>query len=621
MGKHDVIKHCQTQSHKDQAKSFQLQSRLQLNAPEPILKRITAELKMAVLTACCNIPLAFHDKLSPTIRDVFSDSKAGTNYHSASTKATCMLNMAVAPLLIQDLLKDMAAHPFSISTDGSNDTGVEKMNPLTVRIYDYKENYMATRFLDMCTTTSSTANSIYSALDSRLSELHESSNPWSMCTSVGVDNTSVNIGVRDSLKTRVLQRNSSIFFNGCPCHIIHNAARKASDILCSFCGFDVEEFCIDIYYWFDKSTKRKNNLVSYCVFCDQEYRNIVKHVTTRWLSLERAVERALKQYASLKSYFRSEDEQQPRFRRLHDIFENPMTEVYLLFFQSILPCFTHANQFLQREEPLIHVLQPQLLSLFKKVLGKFIKPSILSVHFKSGTLSSLDYSTTNQVDNKDLCIGFLTKQTVTRLHEEGDISDTQFRNFFEAVRKFLVGAADYLLRWCPFEDDLLVHATWLDFEQRLQKNFPSVEYFVHRFPNALDNIDMDRLNEEFINYQLLSAEDMPPALSEEHLRVDYLWGYLKGIKEPGTNVFAFGQLFRVAEVVMTIPHSNAGEERIFSLINKNKTPSRSSLQLNGTLSSLIVIKTHIDNPLKWEPSNAVIEKAKHATRTYNDQHK
>ena len=49
---------------------------------------------------------------------------------------------------------------------------------------------------------------------------------------------------------------------------------------------------------------------------------------------------------------------------------------------------------------------------------------------------------------------------------------------------------------------------------------------------------------------------------------------------------------------MTIPHSNAGEERIFSLINKNNTPTRSSLQIDGTLSSLIIIKTHIDNPLK-----------------------
>ena len=34
---------------------------------------------------------------------------------------------------------------------------------------------------------------------------------------------------------------------------------------------------------------------------------------------------------------------------------------------------------------------------------------------------------------------------------------------------------------------------------------------------------------------------------------------------------------------MTIPHSNAGEEQIFSLINKNKIPSRSSLTLDGSV--------------------------------------
>ena len=39
-------------------------------------------------------------------------------------------------------------------------------------------------------------------------------------------------------------------------------------------------------------------LHSYCTFCDQEYRAVVKHVSTRWLSLEIAVERSLKQLAS-----------------------------------------------------------------------------------------------------------------------------------------------------------------------------------------------------------------------------------------------------------------------------------------------------------------------------------
>ena len=113
--------------------------------------------------------------------------------------------------------------------------------------------------------------------------------------------------------------------------IIHNAARKASDVFCSSCGFDVEEFCIDIYYWFDKSTKRKNSLLSYCTFCDQEYRNIIKHVTTRWLSLKCAIERILKQYPSLKSYFLSENERQPRFQRLHDLCADPTTEIFCYF--------------------------------------------------------------------------------------------------------------------------------------------------------------------------------------------------------------------------------------------------------------------------------------------------
>ena len=104
----------------------------------------------------------------------------------------------------------------------------------------------------------------------------------------------------------------------------------------------------------------------------------MKHVSTRWLSLEIAVERSLKQFPSLQSYFKSEDESQARFRRLQTTFTDSITEVYLMFFHSVLPCFTHCNQFLQREEPLIHVLQPQLEKLLKNILAKFIKPAIIA---------------------------------------------------------------------------------------------------------------------------------------------------------------------------------------------------------------------------------------------------
>ena len=57
---------------------------------------------------------------------------------------------------------------------------------------------------------------------------------------------------------------------------------------------------VDNYYYFDKSSKRKNGLADYCAFCDTEYRRVLKHVSTTWLSLELAIERTLRQYTSLE---------------------------------------------------------------------------------------------------------------------------------------------------------------------------------------------------------------------------------------------------------------------------------------------------------------------------------
>ena len=68
---------------------------------------------------------------------------------------------------------------------------------------------------------------------------------------------------------------------------------------------------MDVYYWFDKS---KQSLEEFCVFCDTAFADMVKHVSTCWLSLESAVSRVLQKYAALKSYFVSTDYSNSRFR-------------------------------------------------------------------------------------------------------------------------------------------------------------------------------------------------------------------------------------------------------------------------------------------------------------------
>ena len=49
----------------------------------------------------------------------------------------------------------------------------------------------------------------------------------------------------------------------------------------------------------------------------------------------------------------------------------------------------------------------------------------------------------NHVDNECLLIGFMTRQTIKRLLDEGDISTHQYRLFFRAVKAFLVRATEY----------------------------------------------------------------------------------------------------------------------------------------------------------------------------------
>lgn len=263
----------------------------------------------------------------------------------------------------------MKNYLYALATDGSNDNGLEKMNPLTVRIFDVNAGKVKTSLLDMCMTPSGTALDIFNAID-RCMTLFDF--PWSNCVAVGVDNTNVNMGNRHSIKTMVQKKTPDVFFNDCQCHVVHNPSAFTDAT-----GFNVSDILVDLYYWFDQSSKRKNLLVEYSGFCDQEYHQVIKYASTRWLSLEKSVTRALQQYESLKSYFLSEKSSQARFKRLQAAFHDPMTEVYLLFYQSALQIFIQLNQFLQRGDPLIGAVS-QALQRFQRLLAcKFIPPAIV----------------------------------------------------------------------------------------------------------------------------------------------------------------------------------------------------------------------------------------------------
>ena len=348
------------------------------------------------------------DHLCPLIRNEFKGSAVSESFSCSRTKTAAIVN-CLGDHFFENLKTDMQNLPYSLMFDSSNDNGVEKMFPVTVRIYDVNFGRIMTKFLDMNLLEGREASTADVMFESVNNLLDVNSIQWDHCMAIGLDNTNVNIGDHNSIKSRAREKNKNVIIADCPCHKLHNASGKAGTVFSEVTDFDVEDHCVDVFYWFDKSSKQKNILKEYYEFCDTEFQEVIKFISTRSLCLELCINRELKKYEGLKSYFLSENFPDACFKRLHRSYADPMTEVYLLFYHAILPCFTNFNKLLQREDPLIYQLHDSQQRFMHKLASKFINPVVIQKHtLKNKSFADLGMSIENQRDDISLGIGPLT---------------------------------------------------------------------------------------------------------------------------------------------------------------------------------------------------------------------
>ena len=109
-----------------------------------------------------------------------------------------------------------------------------------------------------------------------------------------------------------------------------------------------------------------------------------------------------------------------------------MTEIYLYFYQATLQTFVHFKQFLQREDPIISLVDQQIQSFLTKLAGKFL--TIHTIKVAKSDLTKLKFDTSVQLPDGSIFVGMTTKTQLTKLFAEGDITHGQYSNFFKGVR-------------------------------------------------------------------------------------------------------------------------------------------------------------------------------------------
>ena len=250
-----------------------------------------------------NIPLAAADHSSKLFRAMFPDSNIARQYACGRTKTTAIVETLADDT--DDIISQcLRSGPFSLATDGSTDMDSVKLYSLVVRFLHPQHGRIMCLLLTLeeC-SKASTGENIFKLLDD---ELQKRKIPWSNCISFAADNANVMQGAGKGVAGYIKKQNPSIYILGCPCHLMHIAAERAAKEL----PLDLHDVLTKIWYYLDKSSNRHQDLKKFQVLCDVSTHKILKHVSTRWLSLGLCLTRLLEQWGPLRKYF--EDEYQKK---------------------------------------------------------------------------------------------------------------------------------------------------------------------------------------------------------------------------------------------------------------------------------------------------------------------
>ena len=83
----------------------------------------------------------------------------------------------------------------------------------------------------------------------------------------------------------------------------HSKQRFLESIKCLKDNVNVDQFAIDLHFFFKLSAARREDCRGVSELTDLTMHDVINHCQTCWLSLDKVLLRIIKQYKNLKEYF------------------------------------------------------------------------------------------------------------------------------------------------------------------------------------------------------------------------------------------------------------------------------------------------------------------------------
>lgn len=578
-GKAEILKHMNTKKHEKFMKDSKTCQRIDtLTSSSPAFqdqKRAKEnEIRIASFLIEHNISFNTADHLVFLIKHLHTDKNSMNMTSCGRTKATKIITNVTGSYGKETILSILRTTKFSLIIDESTDIGTIKNLAVIARYYT--KGKVCDTFLELMEISQGTAENIYNSIVSFFNENHIDYK--SNMIGLAADGASVMMGRHHSVSVLFKNDIPHLFVLKCVCHSFALCASNAVKCLPA----EIEQLTRDVFN-FMRSFKRITEYGEFQKFVEVKPHKLLHPSQTRWLSLVQVVKRFLQQYDALSLYFKSEflEKKNRTVESIYNLLNCKVTKLYFEFLSYALTLFTDLNIEFQSEAPKVQTLYNKIKQVYITLLDNYLKPT----YIKNTPTENIQFRNPhNFLPLPEIYLGpYVSRSLVNTKIAENDLNV-----FRQKCLEFYIEAAKQIYQRFPFQDQtaaILKEISLLDPKIIRERKINSIATLAQHFTHFLEDGNISEIDRQ---WRLLRNEDI---IHNEINDIIEFWENIKTVLNPdGTQ--RYSEITKLVEICLSLPHSSATCERLFSIINLNKTKIRNKLN-TSTLRGILYAKTII----------------------------
>ena len=454
-----VKDHEYTDKHKKHAASYEGQAEFKSDgslqdlqtlkahlSPQDVIVR--AEIIEVLNTVECNRSFKTANNDTERYKKMFPSDPVAQGYSQGETKMKYNIQFGLAPYIKQKLKSDCLDKPFVFLFDETTTSQVKKQYDGYIRFESSITNqiethYCGSMFVGHCTAKDLLEHFFHFIEDLGLDIQH--------LMNLGMDGPNVNKKFNNDLKKELDSKAETSFLDIGSCNLpaVNNSFGKAVQVLKDLEIIDLDQFAIDLHFFFKLSAARREDYAKIAELTDITAVYMMKHVQTRWLSIEKVLVRIMEQFNNLKVYFLETLPKQKnfkrdiatsklgvpnRYQRIAALLKSKVTVAYVAFVVHTAAPFKRFMLTFQTREPMIHLLYDEMIKLLKSVLGTFIDKK--KIPNKPAELLKLKCSD-EKLHQAKCDVGTKASSVVMK-----QLDALEAKQFYENAKKFLICCAD-----------------------------------------------------------------------------------------------------------------------------------------------------------------------------------